>query len=380
MDRLESQLQQRRQQHRLRILRPVQRRQPGRLLREGRDLLDFSSNDYLGLSQHPHLRQAAAVALEQWGTGSAASRLLSGTLSLHQALEDAVAAFKHKEAALVFNSGYQANVGLLSGLCDKGDVVLADRLCHASLLDGLILSGARWHRFRHNDMNHLESLLQRHKVQWVVTESVFSMDGDLAPLTDLVTLTQRHGARLLVDEAHATGVFGADGAGRVSEAGLSDQVDLIMGTFSKALGSFGAYVACSPILRDLLINTARSFIYSTALPPAVIAANQAALDVVRNEPQRRTRLLQMASGLRDALQQRSCRVIGESQIVPWVLGDDETVVRASGQLEEKGCCVPAIRPPTVSPGQARLRISLSAAHADRDLDILVQSIDEVCHV
>lgn len=380
MDRLEHQLQQRRQQHRLRQLRPVQQRQPGRLLREDRDLLDFSANDYLGLSQHPRLREAAIKALQQWGTGSAASRLLSGTLALHRDLEEAVAAFKHKPAALVFNSGYQANVGLLSGLCDKGDIVLADRLSHASLLDGLVLSGARWHRFRHNDMGHLETLLKRHGAQWVITESVFSMDGDLAPLNDLVTLAKRHGARILVDEAHATGIFGNDGAGRVSELGLSDQVDLVMGTFSKALGSFGAYVACDAMLRDLLINLSRSFIYSTSLPPAVIAANQAALEVVHDEPQRRTRLLQLAADLRAALQQRHCEVVGESQIVPWVLGEDEAVVRVSGQLEERGLCVPAIRPPTVSPGQARLRISLSAAHSGTDLRTLLDAIDEVTHV
>ena len=380
MDRLEHQLQQRREQHRLRSLRPVQQRQPGRLQRDGRDLLDFSSNDYLGLSQHPRLCQAATTALQQWGVGSSASRLLSGTLVLHRDLEDAVAGFKHKQAALVFNSGYQANVGLLSSLCNKGDVVLADRLCHASLLDGLVLSGARWHRFRHNDMEHLETLLKKHGVQWVVTESVFSMDGDLAPLEELVALAQRHGARILIDEAHATGIFGADGAGRVSELGLSDQVDLVMGTFSKALGSFGAYVACSPMLRDFLINTARSFIYSTSLPPAVIGANLAALEVVRDEPQRRMRLLQITDDFREAMQKRQHDVMGQSQIVPWVLGQDEAVVRISGQLEERGCCVPAIRPPTVSPGQARLRISLSASHSDADVRSLLEAIDEVSHV
>lgn len=344
----------------------------------GKTYLDFSSNDYLGLSNHPRLKEAAKEATDKFGTGSSASRLLSGSLKLHEELESRTAEFKEKAAALVFNSGYQANVGVISAIAGKEDAIFYDRLCHASIIDGILLSGARHFRFNHNDIGHLDSLLRSWRLKFkeaiIVTESIFSMDGDRAPVRELIRLRDKYNCRVMVDEAHATGIFGQKGSGIVAEEGLSGEVDIVMGTFSKALGSFGAYVASSREVKDYLINMCRSFIYSTALPPAVIAANIAALDVVRDEPHRRKELLQNSGLFRDGLKKRGFNIRGESQIIPLITGDSAKAVKMSETLREKGYWALPIRQPTVPAGQARLRFSLTYDHGKDKLREIVNEI------
>jgi len=352
----------------LRRLSPSESRRPGVAIRGGRKYVDFSSNDYLGLSSHPALIAAAKEALDRFGVGAGASRLMSGNLSIHHELEEAVAAFKGTETALVFNSGYQANTGILPALFGRNDLILADRLCHASLLDGALLSRAALVRFRHNDPEHLSSMLERHRGSFrkalVMTESVFSMDGDRAPLALLLETVRRNRCLFMVDEAHATGVFGPQGRGCVEAEGLTGEVDLVMGTFSKALGGFGAYLAASRTIVDYLVNSARSFIYSTALPPPVIAANLAALGLCLSGETRGAEVLARAAEFRDALRAKGWLVGGDSQIVPVVVGQSGRAVVLSDMLADRGYLVLPVRPPTVPEGSARLRFSMTAAHKD----------------
>ncbi|MDD3088948.1 MAG: 8-amino-7-oxononanoate synthase, partial [Candidatus Omnitrophica bacterium] len=323
----------------LRELAVVERLPGGKLMSGGREFFDLSSNDYLGLSFHPALKEAAFGKISR-AFGSGASRLMTGTSGCHADLESAVASLKGKEAALIFNSGYQANVGVISALMGKYDAVFADRLSHASIIDGVKLSGARLFRFRHNDTEHLSGMLRAKRPgvrrAMIVTESVFSMDGDVAPLEELTGLKKEHDAFLMVDEAHATGVFGPEGEGRVHSEGLADNVDILMGTFSKALGSFGGYVAVSGEMKEYLINFSRSFIYSTALPPAVIAANLKAIELVKNLHDRRSKLLSLAGYLRQGLKSLGFEVLGESQIVPVLAGTNEAAMKMSWDLREKG--------------------------------------------
>ena len=347
----------------------------------GQEYLDLSSNDYLGLAEHPRLAEAAKQAMDAFGTSASASRLMSGDLDIHHLLEERVAAFKSKESALVFNSGYQANVGIFSALLTREDAVFSDRLNHASILDGIQLSGARLFRFRHNDPGHLETLLRKERRKFrgalIATETIFSMDGDRAVLRELVELKERHDCRMLVDEAHATGVFGANGSGVVEEEGLGGRIELVMGTFSKALGSFGAYLATSRRTVDFLVNRCRSFIYSTALPPAVIACNLAALSVVAAEPWRREALRERSGRFRDTLREKGFQVSGASQIVPVILGENERTVSFAKALQDKGYWVVPVRPPTVPQGQARLRLTLTARHS---WDTLRQLADDIAGI
>jgi len=384
MDRIARFLQQRADQGLLRTLKPVDSRGAGKLHRGGRELIDFSSNDYLGLAHHPHLKFATQEAIEEWGVSSCASRLLSGDMKIHHTLEEKVASLSGKERALVFSSGYQANVGIISALVGRGDAVFSDKLNHASIVDGVGLSGAKCFRFRHNDLDHLETLLKKHshefKARLIVTETVFSMEGDLCPLERLVALKDEYRALLMVDEAHATGIYGPGGAGLVAGLGLTERVELIMGTFSKALGSFGAYVAGSAQIVDLLINTCRSFIYSTALPPAIAAANLAALEIVTREPERGRVLRENAAWFRAALIDHGHEVRGSSQIVPLVVGEAERAVAASSALAEQGFWVLPIRPPTVPAGESRLRFSLTYDHSRQQLSKLIENIDKALHV
>lgn len=356
----------------LRQLKPHASRFEGKIVFQNKRYIDFSSNDYLGLSSHPKLKAAACKATEEFGTSSSASRLLSGDSDLFHRLEDEVANFKHKEAALVFNSGYQANLGIISALYDKNDAVFADRFVHASIIDGIALSGAKIFRFQHNDCSHLKDLLDKQRNSFddalIVTESVFSMDADRAPLKELAVLKESYNCKILVDEAHATGIFGKNGSGVVEDEGLSQEIDFIMGTFSKALGSFGAYLASSREAVDYMVNASRSFIYSTALPAAVVAANLAALEVVRDEPQRRRKLLSMASFLRQKLQANGLQIRGESQILPVILGDAAKAVEKAEYLRSKGYWVTAVRPPTVAAAESRLRVSLSFHHSQDMLE------------
>ncbi|PIQ86147.1 MAG: 8-amino-7-oxononanoate synthase [Candidatus Omnitrophica bacterium CG11_big_fil_rev_8_21_14_0_20_43_6] len=378
---LEEFLQERQRQGLLRKLKPAAKRLGGKIYFENKEYVDFSSNDYLGLSIHPELKKAAIEGIDKFGVASCASRLLSGDSELFHELEDAVASFKGKKAALVFNSGYQANVGIISSLFTRGDCIFSDRLNHASIVDGILLSQARIFRFQHNDPGHLEALLKKErdkfKAALIITESIFSMDGDRAPLKELVRLKEKYNCRMMVDEAHATGVFGESGSGVVEEEGLSAQVDLIMGTFSKALSGFGAYLATSRNIVDYLVNTCRSFIYSTALPPAVIAGNLASLKLIKDEPQRRKVLLSSAKMLRDKLGAKGFYLKGSSQIIPLILGDNLRALEFAKKIQEQGYWVLPVRPPTVPAKEARLRLSLSYYHDEETLNKLIDVISKI---
>ena len=343
----------------------------GRVRVAGQNLLNLSSNDYLGLSQDPRLIAAAQAAAARWGTGAGASRLVVGHLALHEAVEARLADFKGTEAAVIFPTGYMANVGTISALVGPGDAIFCDRLNHASIYDGIKLSGAALQRFPHRDLNRLEDLLRkagRARRRLIVTDSVFSVDGDLAPLKDLVTLKARYGVWLMIDEAHATGVLGERGAGLAEALGVTGEVDIHMGTFSKALGSQGGYVAGDRRLVDYLYNRARSFIYSTALAPPVLGAIDQALEVVVREPERRRHLLDEAEKFRRSLLAAGLDILGsETQIIPVLVGDNARTLKFAAELRAQGLMAVALRPPTVPPGRARVRFSLSAAHGREDL-------------
>ncbi len=342
----------------------------GRVRVAGRVLLNLSSNDYLGLSQDPRLIAAAREAAARWGVGAGASRLVVGHLALHEEVEAGLAAFKGTEAAVIFSTGYMTNLGVISALVGPGDTVFCDRLNHASIYDGIKLAGATLARFPHRDMNRLEDLLKEASPgkKLIITDSVFSVDGDLAPLPDLVELKERHGAALMLDEAHATGVLGPKGAGLAEALGLSERVEVHMGTFSKALGSLGGFVAGDWRLIEYLHNRARSFIYSTAMPPPVLGAIAAALELVASEPERRAYLLEEAGKFRQGLTEAGFDILGsETQIVPVLAGDNARTLSVAARLREEGLMAVALRPPTVPPGRARVRFSLSAAHSREDL-------------
>jgi 8-amino-7-oxononanoate synthase len=346
----------------------------------GRELVNLCSNDYLGLAGDPRVMRAAADAALAEGAGSGASRLVAGDLAIHGRLEAALAALHRAEAALLFNSGYHANAGVPAALVGRDDAIFSDVLNHASIVDGALLSRAELVRYRHLDLDELDGLLRasRARRKLVVTDAVFSMDGDAAPLRGLADLCDRHGAMLYVDEAHAVGVLGPTGAGLAEAEGVKDRVDVEMGTLGKALGAFGAYVAGPARLRDLLLARARSFVFTTALPPAACGAALAALEVVRGEPGRRTRLHALMARLKAGLAARGfdvSRVV--SPIFPVVLGSEERALAAARGLRERGFFVRAIRPPTVPRGTSRLRVALTAGHAEAQLDAFLGALDEV---
>jgi len=362
----------------LRSLFPLEGLQRGVIKANGKTLVDFSSNDYLGLAGHPTLIEGAKKAMEKWGAGARASRLMSGDLEIHHRLESAIAALKGKEASLIFGSGYLANAGIIPALCGRDDVIYSDRMNHASIVDGVLLSRARFYRFRHNDLNHLEDLLKNHRSRYrkalIVVESVYSMDGDQAPVSGLLELRGRYGAMLMIDEAHATGVFGTKGEGIISQTG-ADAVDVILGTFGKALGGYGAFVAVSNRMKQFFLNRARTFIFSTALPPAVIGANLAAVKLLEEEPERRSRVCELASELRQALKEDlGLNTPSESQIVPVMVGDSQSALSLAESLRDAGFFVKAIRPPTVPEGTARIRLSVTANHGAGDLHRLLEAL------
>lgn len=347
----------------------------------GQKLLNFSSNDYLSLSEHPKLKQASKRYAHLYGVGATASRLVCAHSPTFEECEQRLCAFKTCESALVFNNGYAANLGILSALADKQTVVLLDHLCHASLIDGVLLSGARLKRYRHNDLEHLAKLLKQNAPQEkkiVVTESVFSMDGDRAPLNALHSLCEEHDAYLYVDEAHATGVMGPIANGLVADAGLSKSPRLLgMGTFGKALGSYGAYFFGSPVIKDWLINTARSFIFSTALPPSVIGANIAALKLVQENPFWGRELLAKAKTFRSELDARGIPLIsGDSQIISVLTGSNENTLACADFLKQKCILGIGIRPPTVPPQQGRIRLSIARSHTVAHLKQLSTILEE----
>jgi len=329
---------------------------------DGRALINFASNDYLGFSTHPEIRKASADS-----SGATASRLLTGNHAAYRELEADLAAFKQLPAALVFSSGYAAAIGTIPALVGESDFIVMDKLAHACLVDGARLSGATLRVFPHNNLKRCEELVKKCRASdpkaniLIVTESVFSMDGDLAPLSDLVEIKKRHDAWLMVDEAHATGVFGKNGRGGAEHFGVEKEIDVTMGTLSKALACVGGFIAGSNVLKDLLIQRARSMLFSTGLPTGVCRAAQKAIRVMQKEPEHRAKLWE------------NVRAFGkhESPIIPIVIGDERACLEAAEKLLSEGIYVPAIRYPTVAKGKARLRISLSAAHTKDDMQVLM---------
>jgi glycine C-acetyltransferase len=354
-----------------RRLRLVEGPQGARVLLDGRPVLLLCSNNYLGLADHPKVRRAAAEAAMRWGAGAGASRLISGNMEPHRRLERRLAAFKGYEEALLFGSGYLANTGAIAALAGRGEVVFSDELNHASIVDGCRLSRAETFVYRHGDAEHLAWGLERAagRGSLIVTDGVFSMDGDVAPLQALARLARRHGCRLMVDEAHATGALGPGGRGSVAAAGLGGEVDLVVGTLGKALGSYGAYVCSGRELREYLVNTARPFVFSTAPPPPVLAAALAALDLLEAAPQLVEQLQANAATLRGALAAEGLPVgAGQCQIVPVEVGDAEPTMALSERLLERGVFAQGIRPPTVPEGRSRLRFAAMATHRQGELE------------
>ncbi len=343
----------------------------------GRPLLMLASNNYLGLATHPRVRAAAAAAAERYGCGSGASRLVAGDLALHHDLEGRLAAFKHAPAALLFTSGYHANIGVIPALVGPGDQIFSDELNHASIIDGCRLARARVIVYPHRDATALARLLAEAapaRRRLIVTDTVFSMDGDVAPLVEIVELAERFDAWVMVDEAHATGVFGPTGGGVAEALGLGTRIQVHMGTLGKALGGFGAYVAGSRELIDLLVNRARSFIYTTGLPPATVAAGAAALDVLATEPERRSALWVRARLLREGLAALGFQTAGDSHIVPLVVGDNAAAMALAAAALVRGVFVRAIRPPTVPSGTARLRLTPMATHTPAQIDFALAAL------
>jgi len=366
--------------HRLRKIQETEVLAEGRVLYDGQKLVNFASNDYLGLSHHPLLVERAQEFAAAHGTASTSSRLLNGTLPVYTKIEERLAHGTGHEAALVMNCGHQANVTTLAALLDSeviGKPVIAfiDRSCHNSQLQGIMLSGARLMRFQHKDYDQLANLLRQQTGKDVhlaiVSDCVFSMDGDCADLPTLIKLAHEYGAMLYIDEAHSMGLFGPDGFGMAAE--YKDEIDVVMGTFGKALGSFGAFVACNGTIRDYLIQRCSGFVYSTALPPPVMGAVDAALELLPQMQSARDRLQKQAARLREALQQQGWNCgVSTTQIVPAVIGDEQATLNLAKTLRDNGILAPAVRPPTVAREQSRLRLSLSAAHSAADIDRLIE--------
>lgn len=358
-------------------MRSIRGSQQSRVVMDGGEKLLLCSNNYLGLADHPELKAASIRAIERFGVGSGASRLVSGTMELHEALEERIAVFKGTARALVFNSGYSANTGVLPALVGKDDVVFCDRLNHASIVDGCLLSRARMVRYPHNDMTELRRLLQENKGRrrLIVSDGVFSMDGDLARLSEMVALKKEFDALLMVDDAHGTGVLGATGRGTAEHFGLQSEIDIHMGTMGKAVGCFGAYVAASEEIVDYLVNRARSFIFSTSLPPAVMASCIAAFDIIDSPVgvELRNHLARNSSFFRTGLQSSGFDIReSETQIIPVMVGDAEKTMEFSSALFDAGVYVQGIRPPTVPVGGCRLRCTLMATHTEDELSLALE--------
>jgi 8-amino-7-oxononanoate synthase len=367
----------------LRRLRSFDAIEGTRLEFENTSLTNFAGNDYLGLSQHLLLREAAIEAIHRFGLGAAASRLISGTLAPHNILEEQLAAFKGTEAAISFSSGYAAAIGTIPAIANRQDIVILDKLAHACLIDGARLSGARLRIFPHNDLFRLREILQwahQHRPKariWIITESLFSMDGDYCPLDELVKLKDEYGANLFLDEAHATGVIGPGGKGLAAHCGLGHRIEVQMGTLSKALGVSGGFIASSRALIDFLVNRARSFMFSTAPPPAIAAGASAALGIIQSAEGTRLRddLCRNIAYARHNLRFSSDAL--PSPIIPLIVGDENAALEIANQLQRERFLVPAIRFPSVSRGSARLRLTLSARHTSEQLTSLLSSLRRI---
>jgi 8-amino-7-oxononanoate synthase len=343
--------------------------------------VSFCSNDYLGLTQHPALKQAMIDATRRFGAGAGSARLLSGTTALHQQLEQAIAKFKHTDDALLFTSGYAANLGVITTLIKKDAVILCDELNHASLVDSARLTKTQLHIYRHCDMTHLETLLRHasyithHASRYILTDAIFSMDGDGAPLKEIVRLAKRYRAYTIVDEAHGTGVFGSRGRGWCEAQGMEKKIDVIVGTASKALGSLGGFVAGPQTLIDYIRNKSRPFIFTTALPAGSCAATITALKILCQEPNLRQRLWDNTAYIKKRLEQGGWDLRGSlSPIIPILIGDTKKTVAISQAFWKKGLYVPAIRPPTVPKGQSRLRLTITAMHTKKQMNLLLEQL------
>jgi len=376
--RLQHTLDQRRLEHRYRSLNEIDSVESSRIVTvDGKKYLNFSSNDYLNLAHHPEVIDRSRKYLEKYGSSSSSSRLITGSMKFHNNVECKLASIYNKDGALLFATGFQANSTILPAITEKKDVIIADQLCHNSILTGCLTSKAGFYRFRHNDLDHLETFLKRKSRNnseniWVVTESLFSMDGDRAPLNEIIKLSAKYGAKIYVDDAHAFGVCGRNGFGFGAD---HSEIDVLIGTFGKAAGSFGAFVASDQTIIDALINYCSGFIYSTAPPPAVVGSIDAALDIIPDLKSERVHLAELAKFLHQELVQLNLETSDEpSHITPVIFGDEKFVLSKGEELKKSGMIVSAIRPPTVGKDQSRFRISLTVAHQKDDCKKLLDHL------
>ncbi len=381
IDFIEKELQSLKEKERYRQIRWIEESPSPWVRMNGERVLLLCSNNYLGLANDPRLKKEALQAIEKWGCGSGGSRSISGSLAIHRLLEERLAQFHGCEAALLFNSGYSANLSLLTSLMGEGDAIYSDALNHASIVDGCRLSKASVQIYPHLGMKHLESLLeenQEKRRKLIVTDGIFSMDGDLAPLSEIVQLARRYEAITMVDEAHAIGVFGANGRGATEHFQLSQEVDIRMGTFGKALGCFGAYVAGRKSLIEFLINRGRVFLYTTAVPPSVSASVMASLDIVEQEPKRRERLWENVHTLREGLNHLGFDTLkSQAHIIPVLIGEPEETMEMDRRLLEEKVFAQGIRPPTVPEGKCRLRVTVMATHTREDINFALERFEKV---
>ena len=356
-----------------RPLKTIEKIDGSKIYIDGKELICFCSNDYLGLSNHPKVKKMAIETIKEFGVGAGASRLISGNTIIHEELEKKIAKFKKRESAIVFSTGYMANIGAITALTDEKDTIIIDRLNHASIIDACKLSKARLQVYSHKDMIALEKILaksDKYKKRLIVTDSIFSMDGDIAPLPQIAKLAKKYNAITMIDCAHATGVLGENGRGAEEHFGIEGQIDIVMGTLSKAVGSLGGFIAGSFELIDFLRNKARSFIYTTSLPPSICAASIAALEIIENEPQLRKRLWDNIGFFNRRRAAINRDPTTETPIIPILIGNEEKTMGISRKLFEDGLFVSGIRFPTVAKGEARLRITITANHSKKELEML----------
>lgn len=379
---LQQELSELKQQGLYRFLRRVDSIQGPTVSIDGQKIILLCSNNYLGLAKHPRLINAQIEASKKFGTGACASRLISGNMLLHERLEEEIAEFKGCESAIVFSSGYMANLGAITSLVRKGDLVLSDRLNHASIIDGIRLSGAEFRVYPHKDIGRLEQLLKRSSGKFrqilVITDGIFSMDGDIAPLPEIIKVSKRFNAILMVDDAHATGVLGKTGRGTKEYYNIKEGIDIVMGTFSKAFASLGGFIAGSNVLIDYLRNKARSFIYSTGLPPSVLASSLAAIEVVEKEPELRQNLWKNVEKIKRGLKSLGFDTMkSETQIIPILIGKEDLTMKMSESLFKEGILAVAIRPPSVPKGTSRIRVSIMATHTDGHIRRALEAFGKV---
>ncbi len=361
-----------------RLLTELETGQSPEVTIDGKRFILLGSNSYLGLSVDPKVIESARLALEKYGTGSGGSRLVSGSFDLHRELEEKIARFKNTEAAILFSSGYLANIGTISALVGSDDIIYSDELNHASIIDGARLSRSTVKIYKHLDLNHLLQLLEADKDRkcrkLIVTDTVFSMDGDLVPLPELVELSERYGCMLMIDEAHATGVLGKRGSGATEHFGVEDRVPVVMGTLSKAIGSLGGYIAGSKELIDFIRNRVRSYIFDTSLPPASLAASITAIDIIENEPERREHLWNMVEQFKTGIENTGLKILpSHSAIIPVLIGDAEPALNFARMLRENGVFTPAVRPPSVPHGMCRIRVTIMAMHTGEHVDTALKA-------